>query len=380
MPGVWKPFNIHSYTSSFDVDFLKREVGQRFPFYEMKDQGSALVFYCRIDDLTRDEHFDMLRKTLIAKGYIPLLRYEQGEHKIYVIEKPKKKYRPVWVNLLLLIATIITTTLAGALQWAGLYETELLAIFAPQYLLDGFLFFSIPLLSILGIHEMGHYLASKRHHVDASLPFFIPLPPPFILGTLGAFISTREPIPNRKALLDIGVAGPLCGFCVAIPVSLLGLFFMQTQPITVPVEPGSGIIIFYPLILQVLDSLFSIQPDAIIHPTAFAGWVGFFITALNLLPIGQLDGGHVSRALFREKSKYVTWLTVLAIMALGMYVLLFTGYGGWLFFLIFILFMVGTRHPAPLNELSDLDTNRRIIGIIALIVFVLCFAPIPIAG
>jgi membrane-associated protease RseP (regulator of RpoE activity) len=380
MPSVWKPFNIHSYTQSFDIEFLKREIGQRFPFYDMRDTGGSLVFFCRIDEATLEDHFESLRTTLSSHGYIPLLRYEAGEHKLYIIEKPQKKFRPVWVNILLLITTIATTTLAGSLQWASLYETEFIALFSPQYLLDGFIYFSLPLLSILGIHEMGHYLASKRHHVDASLPFFIPLPPPFILGTLGAFISTREPIPNRKALLDIGVAGPLCGFCVALPVAFLGLFFMQTHPISIPVEPGTGIVFFYPLVLQFLDAFFTIPSDAILHPTAFAGWVGFFITALNLLPIGQLDGGHVSRALFKEKSRYVTWVTVLSIMALGMYVLLFTGFGGWLFFLIFILFLVGTRHPAPLNELSELDTNRKIIGVVALLVFILCFAPIPLAG
>lgn len=379
MSANWNPLNINSYNNRIDADLLKTEVGQRFPFYDMQIGLQTVVFYVNVDNNQVDEHFDELRQSLIAKGYIPMIRKEAGEYKIIVIEKPKKKIRPIWVNIILLVATVATTTLAGSLQWVSIDGGSLMDLFSPVFLSNGFVFFSLPLLSILGIHEMGHYLASKRHHVDASLPFFIPLPPPFILGTLGAFISTREPIPNRKALLDIGAAGPLCGFVVAIPVSLLGLFLMQQNPI-MPTGEEAGLTIFYPLVLQGLDALFTIPSNAIIHPTAFAGWVGFFITALNLLPIGQLDGGHVSRALFKEKSRWVTWITLFSVMALGLYTFLVTNFGGWLFFLLFITILVGTQHPAPLNEFSGLDTRRKIIGVVALIVFVICFAPLPLAA
>jgi len=379
MPGSWNPFNIKSYASTLDVELLKAEVGQRFPFYDMSTGLQTVVFFVNIDEKQVEKQFDDLRRSLISKGYIPLMRHDKGEHKIIVAAKPERKIRPVWVNIVLLIATVCTTTLAGSLQWVNIHQGTYLEIFSLHYLFDGFMFFSLPLLSILGIHEMGHYLASKRHHVDASLPFFMPLPPPFILGTLGAFISTREPIPNRKALLDIGAAGPLCGFFVAIPVSLIGLFLMQQSPIIVESEQ-TGFIIFYPLILQGLDAFFTIPSNAIIHPTAFAGWVGFFITALNLLPIGQLDGGHVSRALFKDKSRLVTWMTVIAIMSLGMYTFLVTNFGGWLFFLLFIMILVGTQHPAPLNEFSGLNKERYIIGVITFIVFILCFAPIPLSA
>jgi membrane-associated protease RseP (regulator of RpoE activity) len=244
-----------------------------------------------------------------------------------------------------------------------------------NYLVEGFIFFSIPLLLILGIHEMGHYLTSKRHKLDTSLPYFIPLPPPFILGTFGAVISTREPIPNRKTLLDVGISGPICGFLVAIPVCIIGLFLMQQNPIEIiETTNGGSINITYPLLLQGLDNLFSIEENALIHPTLFAGWVGLFLTSLNLLPVGQLDGGHVSRALLKEKHKYVSWVVLFAVISLSLF------YEGWFFIAIIIILFIGTQHQPPLNEYTPLDTRRILLGILALVIFVICFAPIPFTG
>ena len=361
------------FVTNLDIELLKSEVGQYFPFYDMKYGLDTVIFFCRVDETLLENNFDLLRISLSKKGYIPMLRYENGEHAIYIIKKPERKKKPIWINIVLLIATIFTTTLAGSFQWVGIYNADIIEMLSPFYILNGFVFFSIPLLLILGVHEMGHYFSSKKHNVEASLPYFIPLPPPiFTLGTFGALISTREPIPNRKALLDIGVAGPICGFLVAIPVSLLGLFFMQQNPI-LPSADSEGFTIMFPLILQFLSSFFIIPQNTIIHPTAFAGWVGLFVTALNLLPVGQLDGGHVARALFKEKSKYVTWVVIGAILILGLF------YTGWFIFAIFIIFLLGTHHPAPLNELQNLDIRRKIIGLIALIIFVLCFASIPMS-
>lgn len=377
MPDDRGTFETINNVTNLDVELLKREVGQRFPFYDTKYNINTVAFFCRIDEETLEEKFDSLRKSLSEKGYIPMLRYEKGEHIIYVIQKPKIKKKPIWINVVLLIATIFTTALAGSLQWVGIYEpnltnfTEILTkMISPSYLWNGFIFFSIPLLSILGIHEMGHYFISKRHNLETSLPFFIPLPPPFILGTFGALISTREPIPNRKALLDVGVSGPICGFLVAIPVSILGLFLMQQNPILLPSDV-EGVTLVYPLLLQWLSNFFTIPIDAVIHPTLFAGWVGFFLTAINLLPVGQLDGGHIAKALLKEKHRYASWAVIISILVLGLF------YTGWLIFAFIILFLIGTRHQPPLNEFLPLDTNRKLIGILALIIFVICFAPIP---
>lgn len=379
MADDWSQFEPSYNATTLDIELLKREVGQRFPFYDMKSNLNTAVFFCRIDEETLGEKFDDLRRALSEKGYIPMIRYEKGEHAIYVIKKPKVKKKPVWINIALLIATIFTTTLAGAIQWVSIYEpvvTSFMEILAkatsPFYLWNGFIFFSIPLLAILGIHEMGHYFISKRHNLETSLPFFIPLPPPFILGTFGALISTHEPIPNRKALLDVGVSGPICGFLVAIPVCIIGLLLTQQNPIYLP-STGSEIMLTFPLLLQGLSSFFIIPADAVIHPTLFAGWVGLFLTAINLLPVGQLDGGHVARALLKEKHKYASWAVVIIILGLGLF------FTGWLFFAFIILFMIGTQHQPPLNEIAPLDTKRLLIGILAVIIFILCFAPLPMS-
>lgn len=371
MPEPWNNPNQTPIESPFDLELLQREVGSRFPFYDMKTNINTVAFFCRIDEETLEEKFESLRLTLLEKQYIPMVRNEHGEQIIYVVKKPpSKKPRSVWINIILLIATIFTTTLAGALQWVDIDQVDWMNMFAMSYLWQGLIFFSVPLLLILGVHEMGHYYASKKHHVDASLPYFIPLPPPFLLGTFGALISTHEPIPNRKALLDIGVAGPLCGFLVAIPISLIGFFLMQQSPIPLPTN-GTNLSLMPPLLLQWMQSLFLLEGNYVIHPTLFAGWVGIFLTAVNLLPAGQLDGGHVARAILKEKHKYISWVVIFILAALSFF------YTGWLMFAIIILVFIGTQHQPPLNELTPLDTRRKLLGLAILLIFILSFAPIP---
>jgi membrane-associated protease RseP (regulator of RpoE activity) len=374
MADKWNNFEQIPVEPPFDIELLQREVGSRFPFYDMKSNINTVAFFCRIDEETLEEKFESLRLVLSEKHYIPMIRFEHGEHIIYVVKKPQiKKKKSVWINIILLIATVFTTTLAGALQWVDINQVDWMNMITFPYLWQGFIFFSVPLLLILGVHEMGHYYASKKHHVDASLPYFIPLPPPFLLGTFGALISTREPIPNRKALLDIGIAGPLCGFLVAIPISLIGFFLMQQQPLTIP-STGSNMVLLPPLLLQWMGSLFSIPSNAIIHPTLFAGWVGIFLTAVNLLPAGQLDGGHIARAILKEKHKYVSWIVIFVLAGLSFF------YTGWLMFAIIILLFIGTQHQPPLNEITRLDTRRKLLGLAILIIFILSFAPIPFAA
>jgi membrane-associated protease RseP (regulator of RpoE activity) len=374
MPDKWNNFEQIPVETPFDIELLQREVGQRFPFYDMKSNINTIAFFCRIDEETLEEKFESLRLTLSEKHYIPMIRLEHGEHIIYIVKKPQsKKRRSVWVNIVLLVATVFTTTLAGALQWVDIDQVDWINMVSFPYLWQGFIFFSVPLLLILGVHEMGHYYASKKHHVDASLPYFIPLPPPFLLGTFGALISTREPIPDRKALLDIGIAGPLCGFLVAIPISLIGFFLMQQHPLDVP-STGGNMVLLPPLLLQWMGGLFSIPQNAIIHPTLFAGWVGIFLTAVNLLPAGQLDGGHVARAILKEKHKYISWVVIFVLAGLSFF------YTGWLMFAIIILLFIGTQHQPPLNEITRLDTRRKLLGLAILIIFILSFAPIPFAA
>jgi len=374
MPEKWNDFTQIPVEPPFDIEFLQREVGSRFPFYDMKSNINTVAFFCRIDEPTLQEKFESLRVSLSEKGYIPMIRFEHGEHILYIVKKPQtKKKKSIWINIVLLIATFFTTTLAGSLQWVDIYQVDWINMFAVSYLWQGFIYFSVPLLLILGVHEMGHYYASKKHHVDASLPYFIPLPPPFILGTFGALISTHEPIPDRKSLLDIGVSGPLCGFLVAIPVTILGFFLMQQNPILLP-STGANMTLLPPLLLQWIGSLFTVPETAIIHPTLFAGWVGIFLTAVNLLPAGQLDGGHVARAILKEKHKYVSWIVIFVLAGLSFF------YTGWLIFAILILLFIGTQHQPPLNEITPLDTKRKLLGLLILIVFILSFAPIPFSS
>jgi membrane-associated protease RseP (regulator of RpoE activity) len=372
MPDSQDNFQPLPVQPPFDIELLQREVGQRFPFYDMRSNLNTVAFFCRIDEDTFEEKFESLRLALLEKGYIPMIRLEHGEHIIYIIQKPLiRKKRSKWINVVLLAATVFTTTVAGSIQWVGDFIWE--KIFSLGFLWQGFIYFSIPLLLILGVHEMGHYLVSKKHHVDASLPYFIPLPPPFLLGTFGALISTREPIPNRKALLDIGAAGPLCGFLVAIPVTIIGFFLMQQHPITVP-SAGGNVSLMPPLLLQWLGGLFSIPANATIHPTLFAGWVGIFLTAVNLLPAGQLDGGHVARAILKDKHKYASWAVIIVLAGLSYF------YTGWLIFALLILLLIGTQHQPPLDEITPLDTKRKLLGLLILVIFIISFAPVPFSG
>src|SRR2546422_4793649 len=217
---------------------------------------------------------------------------------------------------------------------------------------------------------MGHYVVAKRYHVRASLPFFLPSVPP--LGTLGAFISMRDPIPNRRALLDIGVSGPLVGFAIAIPVTLAGLALSAASPAVSPTAGGAAI---RPSILFSLLSLFFPLPSSFaLPPLAFAGWVGLFVTAINLLPAGQLDGGHVARALLGRRQFYVSWAAVLILFGMS----ITFSYPGWFLF-GFLIFVLGIRHPPPLNDITRLDVTRKLVGIGAVAILVLTFVPQPFA-
>ncbi|GJL78397.1 MAG: peptidase M50 [Nitrospinaceae bacterium] len=254
-----------------------------------------------------------------------------------------------------------------------IFSLLLAGTLVTTYLAGGFLF-SIFLMLILGTHEFGHYWASRKNNVKATLPFFIPAPPVFIFGTFGAFIQIKELIPNRRVLMEIGAAGPIAGFIVAVPTLILGLFLSETTQ----VHTGQGLTFGSSILLTVLSKLilgvtpFSTEVNINLHPIAFAGWIGLFVTALNLLPIGQLDGGHILYSLFKEKY---------GIFSKGFFVLLFPlGYfwPGWFFWAVMIALM-GFK-PAPLVDESVLpDRRRRLLGFASIIIFLLTFIPVPFA-
>ena len=371
----WNNFQQVNMDQHPDIELLKREVGQRFPFYDMKYNSHTAAFFCRIDEEILDEKFDSLRLSLSDKGYIPMLRYVKGEHIIYVIRKSKKKEKPVWINISLLIATIITTSLTGSILHIGYNDIwnipRIMDVFIPENLFNGILLFAFPLMSILFVHEMGHYYISKKHGIATSLPFFIPIPPAmpsFNIGTFGALISSRDPMPNRKALFDVGISGPLAGFIVAIPVTIIGLILSQPAPLAEPAAGEimlGGSILFTYLSTYILNIPLGTPID--LSLIAFAGWVGLLITSINLLPAGQLDGGHIFRAFLGEKQKWAGWIAVM--------IMVFTG---WFFFAIIIMFMMGMQHPPPLNDATSLDIKRKLLFFIALIILVVCYIPYPI--
>ncbi len=369
------PWTTNDSSPSFDMEFLKQEIGSRFSFYDIKFSKQAALFFCNIDPDKVEQHFESLRKVLSPSGYIPLLRYEKGEHVIYVLKKPKQKTKPVWVNFALLIATIITTVLTGSLLHMGFADIQSLpdamAVFYPENLFYGAVLFSLPLMSILFIHEMGHYVISKKHDLDTSLPFFIPVPPilpGFNIGTFGALISSHDPMPDKKALFDVGISGPIAGFIVAVPVTILGIMTSEIVSIS-SLTTGETVLgaslLFYVLsdLLVQLPAGFALDLNAI----AFAGWIGLLITSINLLPAGQLDGGHIFRAVLGEKQKYASWIAII--------IMIFTG---WWFFAFIIILLIGIVHPPPLNDNSTLDFKRKLLFFVAVAILILCFIPFPI--
>lgn len=347
-----------------EIESIRGAVARHFTVYGVVVTPMALTLQVAAPPTGIDAPFDALRQELVPKDYIPAITQERGETLVHVQRRPRARFARREVNAILLLFTILTTVFfGGAWNWSSYSGQPLLSVESIGY---GTLFFTLPLLAILGCHEMGHYLVAKRYNVRASLPFFLPSLPP--LGTFGAFISMRDPIPNRRALLDIGVSGPLVGFSIAIPVTLAGLALSTGSPPVNPAVAGEAI---QPSLLFTALSLFFPLPDTfILHPLAFAGWVGLFVTAINLLPAGQLDGGHVARALLGKNQFYVSWAAILILFGMSLF------YPGWFIF-GFLILMLGVRHPPPLNDLTHLDATRKLVGIAAVVILLVTFVPQP---
>ncbi len=355
-----------------EIDFIRDQISKHFPVYKTEIEFDVVSVYIKTpkeEDL--EEKFDDLRKEFVPQNYIPHLVERHGEHMIKVKKQEEKKFKGVKVNIAMLFITLGTTLIAGAWWWSN-YDPAGYGMFSLHNLMNGALYFTFPLLLILGTHEMGHYFMARYHNIKASLPFFLPMAPP--LGTIGAFISIREPIPDKKSLLDVGIAGPITGFIVAIPVTLIGLYLgdVMTPTATPPVE-GIRQIWNFPVIIRGMTRLIPWTGGEIIHPTLFAGWVGFLVTGLNLLPASQLDGGHVVRSLFGENAKYVSYAAFAFLIIVGIW-----QYIGWIVFAFLILFLGGVKHPPPLNDISKLDKKRLVVGGVAILILFISFHPIPV--
>jgi len=284
----------------------------------------------------------------------------------------------VWLHSLLFLLTIVTTTLVGADQYAGFLadfkQPGTLPMSVSALLVRG-LWYSGTILGILGCHELGHYFACRYYDVDASLPYFLPVPIS-ITGTLGAFIRIREPIPQKRMLFDIGIAGPIAGFLVAVPTLFFGV--AMSHVVKMP-ENFVGLELGEPLLFKAASwLLWGSVPNGYslnLHPMAFAAWFGLLATALNLFPIGQLDGGHISYAVLGPRSTVVTFAF------LGVAVLLTFFSASWIVWtglLLVMLFMVGPHHPRVFDEEEPLDRTRLVLALCAVVIFILCFTPAPI--
>jgi membrane-associated protease RseP (regulator of RpoE activity) len=227
-------------------------------------------------------------------------------------------------------------------------------------------------MGILLAHEFGHYLAAKRHGLNVTLPYFIPAPP--IIGTFGAFIKMRSPVRDRRMLMDVGAAGPLVGVIVAIPLLIAGLRLSEVRLIQGEAGMNLGSSLLLSLLSRIVVGPLPEGYDIVIHPVGFAGWIGLLVTALNLLPIGQLDGGHVGYALFGEWQNRISKFVYGGLIVLGVF-----GWQGWLVWAV-LLWFLGIRHPVPTDWWVPLDRKRKIIGWVTVGVFILTFIPVPFSG
>lgn len=325
--------------------------------------------------LDSEQAYSRLDAALEPLNHVPLMA-RQGDKDIIQTIRGRVHVRPrgITLNIVLFVATVLSLLYVGAINELGA-EPSL-----RQLVLGGPYAFGV--LLILGSHELGHYFSARRHKVAVTLPYFIPLPVPGSFGTLGAFIQLREPMRSRKILLDIGAAGPLIGLCFAIPVLLIGLKTSPVRPLPVndlfmlrsnaAVWSVEGNSILYMLAKFVAFGRFlpDGMNDVFINAFAMAGWTGLLVTGLNLIPIGQLDGGHALYSLIGNRARrlYVPVLLLLGVASIY--------YPGWSIWLILIL-LLGRVYATPFDMITKLDRTRKIIAVLCLVAFVLVFIPIP---
>jgi len=368
-------------------------------------QGYRLRYDGKLKHSDSELAYDQLAEAIKPYGLTPLFRENEHNQRILIVDqRPEPKLGPLWVNILLFILTILSVMFTGA-QFSATdvtnpFQQPLMDFL--RYVLRGWPF-AVSLLGILLAHELGHYFVGRARGEKITLPYFIPFPLS-VFGTMGAFISMKTIPKNKKHLMDIGIAGPLIGLLVAVPVLFIGLSLSTVGPVEADLPEGyvhflEGNSIFYLMakyfsfgkllpqpasfgdlspVLYWLRYFFTGSPaplggiDVQIHPVAWAGWAGLFVTAINLIPAGQLDGGHILYALLgKEKAKRIFPFILIALVIMG-----FFWSGWWLW--AFLIFFIGRRYAEPMDQITPIDLKRKILGILALIVFVLLFSPVPL--
>jgi membrane-associated protease RseP (regulator of RpoE activity) len=345
-----------------EIDRIRDSLGTLLEIRGMYYDGQNITILGSPWFSTEDWKEDVTSR-LFPLGY--QVKFMQNDGQIIMeLSRLGKKIKPSipWTNLILFILTVLSTFAAGA------YMEN------PEFLRNPLLYyrgatFAVPLLLILLFHEFGHYLMSRRNRIRVSLPYFIP--GPTILGTFGAIIRSKSPFKNRKELLDVGATGPIAGFVISILALFFGLKVSQTIQAPIQGHILGGSIAFDSIAWLVLKNI----PQGygvLLSPMAFAGWAGLLVTMLNLLPIGQLDGGHIAYALFGKNQKVIAQLVVLSLVPLGFFL-----WQGWFVWLV-LAFIIRTGHPPTLNDSIPLDNKRKIVGWISFLIFILCFSPVPI--
>src|SRR5882672_9697529 len=302
-------------------------------------------------------------------GYTPFLQGGQGltwvrALPVVDVVMPSKPR----TNIVLFLLTVLSTIVAGSQAFFAFNP-----FLEPRRLLEG-IPFSFTLLAILGTHEFGHYFTARAYGASVSLPYFIPAPPPLLFGTLGAIIRMRSPARDRNSLFDIAAAGPLAGLLLALPALLLGLTWSRVVPVEHAGFGGFGHSLLTRLFVYWRFGELGQGMGVMTHPIADAAWVGCFVTALNLFPVGQLDGGRIAYALSSRRHRVLgiaAWTVLLALGAL-------TGSGNWFIFAALLFFVVGFDHSPPLDDLTPLTPVRRLLAIACLALTVLLLPPIPI--
>jgi len=362
------------------------DISSLFDVYEVRSDGEKILYVGEpvvpgetlereLWPLFREHGYEVsLRQGYEPSGGVPLSR---GEY-VLVAEPWSVSIDGIpWKNITLFFLTVLSTLFAGAYYWYQIPLTE-----EPWRMIEAWPF-TLAIMGVLGIHELGHYVMSRYHNVQASLPYFIPLPT--YIGSMGAVIKMEGKIPDRKALFDIGVAGPLAGLVATAVVTVVGL---QLDPLAVQqagqTAAGETVVEFNdPPLLQLIAELTGTTErlSGPVHPVVFGGWVGMLVTLLNMLPVGQLDGGHILRAIVGEQQERLAAAVPGALFALAGYLLFvrdgFDSVGIWA---MWGLFSLGLAYAGPATPINDepLDTKRILLGVFTFVLAALCFTPIPV--
>jgi membrane-associated protease RseP (regulator of RpoE activity) len=365
----------HSATLE-DVAALRQQMADIFEVesytLDRPEKGFILFRGRVIFDLA--DSFDRLHSRFETAGFTPMVREDDNGNIVLIAMPVVFKSEPSnWlINLGLFIATVLSTLFVGASSEFAAQGGDITTFTAADLLLG--LPYCLSILLILGAHEFGHYFAARYHKVPVTLPYFIPFPVS-LFGTMGAFIRLKAPVLNRRALFDVGAAGPLAGLVFAIPILIYGLYVSPIEPLPAESYYLEGNSILYAALKFLIKGDFypTATHDVFISQLAWAGWVGLLVTGLNLFPVGQLDGGHISYVLFGSRAKYFFWPVIILLVTLG--ILTFTT--AW-FLWVVLLFVFGRRHAEPLDSVTELDPKRKALAIFTLLLFFLVFVPIPL--